>query len=629
MLNFDIRRVVIVDAMNEEAARTTLLTTLRAEKTPAPILETMRFETFVADWLPRVPTGTAQADLSVDVLRDFPKLLYAIVSTPRAGSTFLTGLLASMGYGRPTEHLRPWMVHLIQQRPDGLFDGVRFLQTVICLSSENSAFGTKLISHFIEDVLPHVNSTERSYLRELTGRFQIVYLVREDKLDQAISSIRARLTGVWHVTDPDARKPLGARDLTASHSEITREVEHFRTQEAMVAAWLIPLQPLLLITYDELNTNPSLVAHKIGEHFGAPTHTAPVSAYIKLSDPATEYMRAEYVAACGRDHTFRLNAIQLLQHARGAIDKGRVEMERRSHAIRQGHATSKAGDYQDRHYYLLDYRSTNIPGLVFPCRGPTPADVDAGGHLAFLGAAQTFGAFIHHPFPEQVGQRLGREVLNLGRGGGGPFFFTALPRVMELVQRSSAVVVQVMAARMSSNSRFESLEGRAAGHYLEADGSRTFMDCEQAWTRALAEGGAPLVRRLLEESQANWVAEMRSIAQTSGGPTVLFYFSTLQPDHQTGFTDLSDIYGQYPQLVTRSMVDAVRPAFSAYAEVVSTAGLPEPTVSSFSGEHLPVVFGGGTLDEQNVLGENTYYPSQRMHDEAADALIKALHPLLA
>ena len=64
-------------------------------------------------------------------------------------------------------------------------------------------------------------------------------------------------------------------------------------------------------------------------------------------------------------------------------------------------------------------------------------------------------------------------------------------------------------------------------------------------------------------------------------------------------------------------------------EVVSVAGLPEPTVSSFSGEHLPVVFGGGKLDEQNVLNVNAYYPSQAMNDMAAGAVIDALYSLLA
>ncbi len=628
MLNFDIRRVVVVDCMDEEGARTALLDRLKAEGTPKPILTTMRFDTFVADWLPFLAAGSNPTGQGVDVLRDFPETLYAIVSTPRAGSTFLAGLLASMGFGRPIEHLRPWMVQLIQNRPPHLFDMVRFLQTFICLGSEDSTFGTKLISHFIGDVMDRFSPVERSYLRELIGRFKIIYLIREEKLDQAISSIRARQTGIWHVTDPAEITALDASDLSANYAEIAWEVDQCIVQETMLADWMAALPACLLITYKELSDKPAAVAEKIGDYFGVTFTSPPASSYIKLSDALTHRMHTGYLAVMEISQPPVIVAADIVSRARRAAAEVHSDLERRGHAIRGGHATSKAGDYQDRHYYLLDYKSTNIAGLTFPCRGPTWADVEAGGHVAFPGAAQTFGAFIHRPFPEQVGQRLGREVLNLGRGGGGPAFFTALPRVMDLVGRCSAVVVQVMAARMSSNSRFESVEGRAAGHYLEADGSRTWMDCEQGWMRALAEGGASLVSQLVEESQADWVAHMHKIAQTARAPTVMFYFSTVKPDHEIGFTDLGAIYGEYPQLVTRAMIEAVRPAFAAYAEIVSSVGLPEPTVSSFCGEPLPVVFGGGTLDEQNVLGVNTYYPSQPMHDQAAEALTQVLRPLL-
>ena len=634
MLNFDIRRVVVVDSVDEEAARARLLALLREEATPEPILRTMRFDTFVADWMAALAARTWEVDRpdTLDgpaISRDFPSTLYAIVSAPRAGSTFLSSLLYGLKLGRPLEHLRPWLVRLLKDRPPGLFDGIRFIQTLICLGGEDGVFGTKLISHFIEDVLPNLEARERSYLGELIGRFRTIYLMREDKLDQAISSIRARQTGVWHAIDPGSRVRLEPGSLTASHDEVAWEVRQFEVQEEMTAGWVRRLRRRLDINYEELSEAPQTVVSRLCDFLGCEAAELPSSHYAKLADEASQALRVAYLSAAGPDAAPRGTAAQALAKAEQAARAQAEDMQRRSQAIREGHATSKAGDYQDRHYYLLDYRSTHIPGLVFPCRGPVPHDVDAGGYLAFLGAAQTFGAFVHRPFPEQVGGAFGREVLNMGRGGGGPSFFTALPRVMDLVGRAGAVVVQVMAARMISNSRFESLEGRAAVRYREADGGLTVMDCDQAWARALQEYGRDGVMALIEESRRNWVDHMLQIAKAARGPTVLLYFGMRDPDYQIAFRDVWTLYGEYPQMVTRDMVEAVRPGYSAFVEVVSVAGLPEPTVSSFSGEHLPVVFGGGRLDEQNVLNVNAYYPSQAMNDLAARAVIDALGPLLA
>ncbi|MBO9997394.1 MAG: hypothetical protein J7641_00055 [Cyanobacteria bacterium SID2] len=79
-----------------------------------------------------------------------PKLAYAIVSTPRCGTTLLCSLLESTGVaGYPKEHLqRPSQLLTLQCR----LDWVRYIQMLMTHNTTpNGVFGTKIISHFLQE----------------------------------------------------------------------------------------------------------------------------------------------------------------------------------------------------------------------------------------------------------------------------------------------------------------------------------------------------------------------------------------------------------------------------------------------------------------------------------------------
>ena len=113
--------------------------------------------------------------------------------------------------------------------------------------------------------------------------------------------------------------------------------------------------------------------------------------------------------------------------------------------------------YQHEDEQFLDYGMAQLHGEWF--RGPLDQGPDA---IAWLGAAQTFGRYVAEPVPAIVGKRLGLGTLNLGSGGKGPEYFLRHPELLEEVNRCRVAVIQVMSARASDNSLFQSQRGGSA-----------------------------------------------------------------------------------------------------------------------------------------------------------------------
>ncbi len=117
-----------------------------------------------------------------------PQIAYAIVSTPRSGSTALCEALATTQMaGFPTEHLRAPTLFLTKYCK---FNPLRYLQlSMTYQTTKNEVFGTKLISHFLE-----------GYQESLSfDNFKFIYLIRRDKIAQAVSGFIATKINMWHV----------------------------------------------------------------------------------------------------------------------------------------------------------------------------------------------------------------------------------------------------------------------------------------------------------------------------------------------------------------------------------------------------------------------------------------------
>ena len=121
---------------------------------------------------------------------------YAILTTPRSGSTYLCDLLDSTNIaGHPSEHLRLAAQELARYcnfNYLSLLDNLQQYRT-----TNNGVFGTKIISHFLFE-LKQAKPDFQQIFRSID---KFILLVRKDKLAQAVSLEVAQRTEIWHLRD--------------------------------------------------------------------------------------------------------------------------------------------------------------------------------------------------------------------------------------------------------------------------------------------------------------------------------------------------------------------------------------------------------------------------------------------
>jgi hypothetical protein len=132
-------------------------------------------------------------------------------------------------------------------------------------------------------------------------------------------------------------------------------------------------------------------------------------------------------------------------------------------------------------------------------------------------------------------------------------------------------------------------------------------------------------RLVVKEIQSNWVKEMSTLLRSITVPKILLWFSKRKPEQlRSEFKNYREASGVFPQFVNREMIDEIVPFADAYVEVASNRGSPQPLTSRFTGEPVTVLLGDGGRPS----GENSYYPSPEMHDDAFNALKETLHAFL-
>ncbi|AFZ35725.1 hypothetical protein Sta7437_2176 [Stanieria cyanosphaera PCC 7437] len=131
---------------------------------------------------------------SSDYQVQLPQTAYAIITTPRSGSNFLCSILNSTKIaGYPKEHLRQASVVIAKSCQ---FDYIRLLEILMTYQvTPNSVFGTKFISHFLKDF----QQTQFDFDKIFKLITKYIYLVRRDKIAQAVSVVVAQATNVWHI----------------------------------------------------------------------------------------------------------------------------------------------------------------------------------------------------------------------------------------------------------------------------------------------------------------------------------------------------------------------------------------------------------------------------------------------
>ena len=294
-------------------------------------------------------------------------------------------------------------------------------------------------------------------------------------------------------------------------------------------------------------------------------------------------------------------------------------------------------EYQTRDEDIVDYQEFTVPGCDVKFRGPgfDPFAADQGSFFTCLGAAQTYGCFYEHPYPDLLGEKIGLRPLNLAVGGTGPGFYLQYPALIEAMNRGKFVVLQAMAARHETNSRFE------ADGYVEFVRDRVRGDSVnsgEAWRRIIDEEieKAP---QYVAESRASWLETTRRLVEAITVPVIFFWFSRREPDYEIDWDAIREqaekrqrgeytghfidgLSGDFPHYVDGSTARAASAMCDAEARCLSSRGMGQPILRLSTGKPIgPDDYKGKGPEYQALLsGKNEYYPSAEMHADAAEVL---------
>jgi len=277
--------------------------------------------------------------------------------------------------------------------------------------------------------------------------------------------------------------------------------------------------------------------------------------------------------------------------------------------------------YQSEAYHIVDYDLWRLEGCDEYFRGPQMV-CNPGKYVAYVGAAQTFGTFCRFPFVSLVTERVGGAAANFGIGGAGPRRFFGDEALMRAINSAGVVVVQVMSGRSVGNSLYENLDGTSSLRLRSKPGSN-WVWAESVWDELVKTKPREDVLRLVEETRANWVAEMRTLLQAIKPPKILVWFSTRRPSHNFTYENAQTLLGPFPHFVNADMLGDIMHLTDDYVEAVSSQGLPQPLYDRFTGERTSV-----TRPDYARVTMNGGYPSPQMHVAAAEALAPTLVKLL-
>ncbi|MCV0394717.1 MAG: Stf0 sulfotransferase family protein [Rhizobiaceae bacterium] len=212
---------------------------------------------------------------------------YIICTSPRSGSTLLCDMLTATGLaGKPASYffgisLEEWLEEL-DMAPAETTSERDVLEAVFAVAlhkgrNGTGMFGLRMQAHgfaFFREklaVLHPGNLSDRERLERAFGATLFVHLTRPDKLDQAVSYLKAQQTGLWHVA-PDGSE----LERLAPQGEPRYDREAIRACVETMAAWdrdwndwfvREGIEPLR-ISYDDLSADPVGTLREVLDRLG-------------------------------------------------------------------------------------------------------------------------------------------------------------------------------------------------------------------------------------------------------------------------------------------------------------------------------------------------------------------------
>lgn len=266
----------------------------------------------------------------------------------------------------------------------------------------------------------------------------------------------------------------------------------------------------------------------------------------------------------------------------------------------------------------------------FSHRGPL--SVKDGAPVVAIGAAQTFGRFVEHPFTRQLADKYDIPTVNMGFSGPGPAVFEEF---LSEINRHPCVVVQVMSGRSAETSFFKGIvaEKTIAVEDLRIPNLRvqkiferfneysldigapippdSILPAKAAWETALFCYDKARISQMISEVRAAYVEDMSRLLNGITGRKILLWISERPPRYEVNFDRVEGLFGGFPQLVNDTVVDKLVPLCDGFVECTTNRGMPM---------RLPPPLPGRAYPWHVPKGINHQYPSQEMHDDIASKL---------
>jgi len=245
---------------------------------------------------------------------------YIICTSPRSGSTLLCTLLQATGVaGNPDSHfhsksLEGWLLtYGLRERFSSSQQAVRSVVTraIQTGKGDTEIFGLRMqrtsFVHFLQQIgsLDPEMGCDLDRIQAVFGSTLFIHLTRSNKLEQAISLVRATQTGLWHraADGSELERLTDPKPPNYDSQEIQRALSELEKMDRDWLCWFEKegVSPLRF-TYDQVSQNPTAVLVQILQSLGVETqaaqHVSPPTAKLAdaLNQQWAEQFRAQHPA---------------------------------------------------------------------------------------------------------------------------------------------------------------------------------------------------------------------------------------------------------------------------------------------------------------------------------------------
>lgn len=190
---------------------------------------------------------------------------YAIVGTPRVGSTFLCTALTAAGLGIPTEHLREAGVLCVR---DGRMPLELFLHRVSVYAARNGIFGTRLPLQAFADASGGDFQKAVQMVRKLDTAGYAVFTLDRDPFDQAASQVLAQTVRAWEATPRSLEQVRAAQAAAAIGDDVLVRWLDVGVALRAYMDTIFANPPHMRLSYGEVAADPQAAVMKIARAAG-------------------------------------------------------------------------------------------------------------------------------------------------------------------------------------------------------------------------------------------------------------------------------------------------------------------------------------------------------------------------